>query len=515
MKKVFLFLTLLPLLVLTLAATSYSWQGRMAGMGDPYGLVQDESDLLIHPAKIAAGEGVRFYGNYRFTYTDVLDWDVDIDADYAAPLFLLNSYSLDISGAVQDHEALLGAAFPLGPGRMGLFFTYEGRQADYDGEYRQIPFALDFSSDLDDFSLKLLYGLPLGSFSLGGEMEFAYRLEQNESFYYVTDLSQGWLNWDAIFSFSNGAFMTPIYPPLTSYDSGYLETLFKAGAEGSLGHIDTAFSLRGGVVVTGDNSLDTERFNGIDDRYDLDGEVGGWRVGGDLWLRYPLTDNLSLPFLVRADYQVKSRDGDGVQNPGGVLLLEYEHEERGLQALIGGGLDAELTAGTRVAAGIYYNYVQSSNAVSFDFFDPSTGDRLNLSRNDWPDLTEHRAVVMLAGEQELSSVVALRMGLSVFYGWAREDLNIEYVDNTGPNWIISDFSLDGPHWGVGGSIGATVKFQRFSLEPFINGGYQLLDLSGDGDVIDIPTGTPYYIADRDKIIKEWYIGGGFSVLFDY
>jgi len=35
--------------------SSFAWQGRMAGMNDPYGLVQDESDMLIHPVMIMTG----------------------------------------------------------------------------------------------------------------------------------------------------------------------------------------------------------------------------------------------------------------------------------------------------------------------------------------------------------------------------------------------------------------------------------------------------------------------------
>jgi hypothetical protein len=58
------------LLTLSLAGVSHGWQGRMAGMGDPFGLVQDESDFLIHPSGIADGKGTNFYGNYRFNGRD-------------------------------------------------------------------------------------------------------------------------------------------------------------------------------------------------------------------------------------------------------------------------------------------------------------------------------------------------------------------------------------------------------------------------------------------------------------
>ena len=66
MKKTLFLFMILSFLVFSLAGIAYSWQGRMAGMGDPYGLIMDESDFLIHPAGIAKGKGINFYGNYRF-----------------------------------------------------------------------------------------------------------------------------------------------------------------------------------------------------------------------------------------------------------------------------------------------------------------------------------------------------------------------------------------------------------------------------------------------------------------
>ncbi len=60
MKKVVITMIGLLLLVFALSGISYGWQGRMGGMGDPYGLVEDESDYLINPAGIAQGQGTRF-----------------------------------------------------------------------------------------------------------------------------------------------------------------------------------------------------------------------------------------------------------------------------------------------------------------------------------------------------------------------------------------------------------------------------------------------------------------------
>jgi hypothetical protein len=491
MKKVLLFMIGFSLLVFGLSGVSEGWQGRMGGMGDPYGLISDESDFLIHPAKIAKGEGIRFYGNYRFTYRDM--FDMDIIGDTAG----FGTYSLDLSGKETAHDALLGAGFPLGPGRMGLFFTYMGRRGDADGAYEGVtpPMTVDLKSDLDDFALRLLYGMPVGSFRLGGEVGFAYRQEEHESSF--VDLGVRYVNW--------WNFFTPHYfalPSFAPYDSAYWEIPVKVGIEGALGPVDMAFSLRGGWIVSGDNTLKLVALGG---QRDMDGDVQGWRIGGDLWARYPLSDDLSMPMFVRVDYQDKKRDGDYQDL---VDLIDTKTKEQALQIMAGGGVDWRPVAGTRVGAGIYYSYIQQST----DFFwnDFAVGNQFLFDQMGWPDAVEHRGTLVLTGEREISSMVALRMGLNFFLGWATEDQQARYLNTASPYDIVIDYSTDGLHWGIGGSLGATIKFTQFSLEPFFNVGYQSLKLSGDGAI----SGTFSVPLTRDEDRDQWYIGGGASILFN-
>ncbi len=63
MKKGIVVSMCFAVLVLLCAVPTQAWQGRMAGMGGVYGLVEDESDFLTHPALIANGQGLNFYGN--------------------------------------------------------------------------------------------------------------------------------------------------------------------------------------------------------------------------------------------------------------------------------------------------------------------------------------------------------------------------------------------------------------------------------------------------------------------
>jgi hypothetical protein len=105
----------------------------------------------------------------------------------------------------------------------------------------------------------------------------------------------------------------------------------------------------------------------------------------------------------------------------------------------------------------------------------------------------------------------LRIGLSFFYGWVKEDYNFAYTETfiPGDNYTL-ETSLDGHHWGINASMGSTFRLQRFSIEPFLGGGYRKISLKGDG----YETFTTGYLdIDMDKSKEEWLMGGGLSILF--
>jgi len=496
MKKSCLFLGILSFFVLSMVVPVYSWQGRMAGMGDPYGLVEDESDFLIFPAKIAQGQGLKFYGDYRFTYTDVTDWNYNLDQlNTAGTLTGFSNY--DTSGHEYKHNALLGAGFPLGPGRMGLFFTYDGMRGNYDGNEAILGTSnyakYHLTKDLDNFALRLLYGLPSGSFKLGGEFQLAYRQEESRN------SMPGYLNYTLGTQIPNRN-LTPFQLP---YDSSYWEALFKGSLERKVGPLDLEFALRGGFIFGGNNNFRLTQTTIVID--DDSGDVDGWRIGGDLWTRYPLATDLTLPFLIRVDYQEKSRDGVGLR-PGSGYNYPYDTHEKNLQLETGGGVDKIFGKGTRIAAGIYYNYLHGE----YDFrlkevFGGTVGQVWN--HKNYPDSTEHQVMLRLAGEHEFSPTAALRMGLNFFYGWVREDFKFSYGSS-----YTDDITPDGSHWGIGASLGGTIKILPITLEPFINGGWQKLSLNGDGERT-LSTGAINNLWEMDKLRKEWSIGGGFSIKF--
>jgi hypothetical protein len=498
MKKTYLFVLVFTFLIFSFPNFSYGWQGRMGGMGDPYGLIVDESDFLIHPAKIAAGEGLRFYGHYLFTYTGVTNWDYN--ENITGPLG--GTSRDDVSGDELRHNGLFGASFPLGPGRLGLFFTYDGMRGDYDGRFTStgVYEILYMKSALDAFALKLLYGIPIGSFKLGGEVQIAYRQEKKEPNDYNS--ANLWLNdpWQYINIY--------MYP----YKSKYWEALFKGSIDGKVGPLDLEFTLRGGFDFSGTNKLNFEYQTPIGTPFagfDMKGGVQGWRIGGDLWLRYTLAKDLSLPFLVRADYQDKTRDGDGPGwgNDAG-LNFNYKHSERNLAITVGGGVDKPFGKDTRVAAGIYYNYLQKREDFSYNWISPLA---YGMSDDTYPDSVEHQILLRLAGERTISPAVALRGGISFFYGWVNSKEKHTYTDASGAIQISEGSGHGLPHWGIGASVGGTVKVKPLTLEPFVNGGYQRLHMKGDGEGFNNIFGLSGLSARFTR--NEWFVGGGLSILF--
>jgi len=450
MSKRALLLVILPMLVFSLAGISYGWQGRMGGMEDPYGLVEDESDFLTHPAKVANGEGVRFYLDYRFLCTEVIGWDFAIN-HFTPGGVLTGSEKDDVSNEDLRHDVMAGAAFPLGQGRMGLFFTYSAFRGGtlFDGDYINSSGGsalLETKNVVNDFALRVLYGMPVDGFRLGAEAQMAYHLEEQEANVYIpSDTLLNFYSWP-----------TPITVYAYPYDSSYWEALFKGSLERKIGPLDLEFTLRGGFDFGGQTkwSFDQQQPPGTPFAgFVTKGDVQGWQLGEDLWLRYPLAMDLTLPFLVRVDYRQKARDGEG---PGSGIeagnTLDNQDKAKNLAITVGGGLDKAFGKATRIAAGIYYNYLQEREDFSLLTIQPLTWEN---DDTNYPDTVEHQLLLRMAGEHTLSPTVALRAGLSLFYGWVKANNDSTHTDNTG-FLDINRGSDHGSHWGIGASVGGTI-----------------------------------------------------------
>jgi len=527
MKKFVFTVMAVAAVTLALSATAYSWQGRMGGMGDPYGLTIDDSDFLIHPALITRGEGLDVYSHFNFTYTDISKWDIDLDLGTWNETF-------DSSGDQFDYGALLGTAFDLGPGRMGIFFAYEGMNRDIDGDADYDNSATDSStsadydlkSDSNDFSLRIIYGLPIdvNCLNVGAEAKISY-IDEKQSNEWENNDGASFLNhpmasleywWEA----NTLWFQAP-------YESDYWDAQFKASANGqicfdSMSPIDVTLTLNGGFIFSGDNEYQYDaKYPGFERAcVDADGDVDGYNLGGELWVRFPVDDDFSIPFLVRAQFHQKTRDGNGTFHDPDDLFqygidgfgVSFEQKEESFVIETGGGLDMKLTNNSQMAAGVFYTFINSTSDFDITLDDPST-PYTGTYEDKAPDYREHRVSLKMGWEKSLSDATLIRAGFNTFFGFIDKDFVYSYNDILG-FYEHDTGKLDGHQWGIMASFGSSIKLSSIILEPYINAGYKDLDLDGDLDIEAVlPSTGGSASGDIDEDRQEWFVGAGLSVLF--
>ncbi|HTZ18654.1 MAG TPA: hypothetical protein VMB78_09490 [Dissulfurispiraceae bacterium] len=491
------------LVVFCTAGIALGWQGRMAGMADPTGLVQDESDFLIHPAEIANIPGVHFYGNVDFDFHSVHRLNNSMtyfDSAGAVDEY----YPFRTSGSERKFDSTIGATVPLGQGTLGLFLQYSSNRGKFDGNAisPDVNDVYSLSKELQSLDMRAIYGVPVGSWKVGGEFELAYRNREDETF----TNTGGQFFTNNIIGAQIPYFNT--FPLMLPNDSNWWEANFKLSAKGQLGPGTLTITPHFGFVFGGDNNLHYQNVISPATLFEditFKGNVSGWNAGGDIWWRMPMGGGLSLPLLVRVDYDSKKWDGSGINNLLGTPLpMTYENEEKNLVIEAGGGLDKEFTLGTRIAGGIYYNYIESDN--SFLYTVPS-----NLQVTDhtnYPDSTEHRIVLKLAAENMIAPQFTARMGINAFYGWAREKYNF-IGTSAGVPFSLEQVTPSGSHYGVLVALGGTMKIDKMTLEPYVKAGYQKLDIDSNSGTRP----TSFQTLSVTKKIEETSIGAGVSVKF--
>jgi len=541
MKKVFV-AVLMFFVVVVLAGASYAWQGRMEGMGNPQGLIGDESDLLLHPAQIVSGEGVRYYLDYKFTYTNLIHMDSKIDVGIpGVGTFPILGGNLT-SGHTNEHNSLIGASFPLAKGRMGVFFAYDRKDGDFDSDVSLLGYNFGVKSDadsrLDNFALRLIYGQPVKSANLGVELGVAYRDEEQKE----------WTRYSMPVSFDDMGVIGirgvgTTLPYMVPYDSQYWEMSGKIGLNKKFNATDVDWTVYGAGILSADSDnkykiqgdiseidVDDEPGNieeGYAVRNNMKGDVSGYRVGSDLWIRHHINDSLTLPFLVSIGYSKKHRDGNGpiylyevedsvydLFNPN--VNLKYKDIAKTWDVKVGGGIEHARDGCGKIGAGLYYNYLQSRDRLDFlgEYVGDSRrfeGDFVDINLNKFPYHKEHRLVLKVAGEQVVCEDFIVRGGLDFFYGWIRSDdyggsavVNLDGYGFVGTG--SATLPLKGHTCGFQGSLGASKKFAGLTFEPFIKGGYQVFDTDGS-------TGFGPFSVGLDKKKAEWFTGAGLSVLF--
>ncbi len=483
-------------LALVLAVPAMAWQGRVAGTGNAVGLIADESDFLIHPALLASGKGLNAYGHVGLAYEKTGNWDYKS----TVPVYGW-FYPYETSGDAWKANLQAGAAFALGAGRMGVFFEYDYAKGSYDGQEVYAGFGsgirnIDLDDKLNNVKLRVLYGLPVGAVNLGGELQIAYVNEEKDT--QLADFDGSfWRNypWAA-----EDAPALSLYPFMIPFDSKYWEAQARVSAAGSAGPGSYAVTLRAGLPFASDNQYAFGDDSG--DAATIEGSVKGYNVGADAWFRLPLSAKMVLPFVVSISYKTIERDGSGLSNYAS--SLNYEHAAKNLNVKIGGGVELTPAEGTKIAAGLYYDYISAQQDISInDLISPI--EYYYDTYSDVPNASEHRLTIKAAAEKNLTQMVALRGGFSAFYGLAKSEYGYSAYDDEGPYYPL-DASADGSTLGVTASVGASVNLGKVSLEPFLNAGYTKYTADGDGFNGPLPVSV-----EMDK--TNWTLGGGLSVKF--
>ena len=148
----------------------------------------------------------------------------------------------------------------------------------------------------------------------GGEFQLAYRLEKNK-----TAIIEDWVGggvgpWAFYTNYPMGGtdWYLNLFPFMYPFDSRYWEGLLKGSLKGDMGPVKIALTLKGGLILWGDNKYNFDANTPIGPSFvDASGDVRGWSLGADLWLRYLLSKDLSLPFLLKINYQKKTKTGEG------------------------------------------------------------------------------------------------------------------------------------------------------------------------------------------------------------
>ncbi|MFC1883768.1 autotransporter outer membrane beta-barrel domain-containing protein, partial [Thermodesulfobacteriota bacterium] len=292
------------------------------------------------------------------------------------------------------------------------------------------------------------------------------------------------------------------------YDSEHWEGFLKAGLSVGQGPVRVAFTGKGGLILSGENSLMWD----LDPvEMDLEGDVDGWYAGADLWLRFMAGGGFSLPFLAAIEYKRKERDGKGTyRTPMGEADAEYDQNEESLQIEAGGGIEQEFSKGSRIAAGAYYQYLVNEGDLFLELIAPN-GATINFDQYNCPDSDEHRIALKIAGEMRISRAFSFLIGAGGFFGWVDYDIatNVETGINGSDN-----VEMDGTRWGVSASLGGSINAGSIIIEPFITGAYTELHLDGEGPILYPPSPSTDVRVGMENDKDEFLVGGGVSVIFN-
>ena len=203
----------------------------------------------------------------------------------------------------------------------------------------------EIDNDLRNLSLRLLYAVPVSPrVKLGGEVELAYRSEENRIKGNYLGTPHNYQNY-SFPALPEAYYFQDKYLYGRPCDATYMQAAFKGSVEANAGPVEVLFTGRYGFLFASDNELELRSsVAGPINSPTMDGDVEGYAAGADLWVRYHMRPDITLPFVVRADYSRKEYDGDSDMSLLPSVPYKYEDTE-GLCLEIGGGVEKKIEKG--------------------------------------------------------------------------------------------------------------------------------------------------------------------------
>ena len=484
--------------------TVFTEKDRTADMAKPYGLLDAETDFLVHPAAMMRVDKVRSYMSFGTVYEKTVEEDIAGD-NWAGKDYTERGRHDWTAGAS------VGIVVPVDVGRMGFFVDYGGNLFSR-GAYEQVNTTWNHSNwqyitsdsiQYDAITLKALYARPFtDGVVLGVEIDLANRREQSE--FNFLALHDGYREWGTI-------------------DSNSWRATLKGSLESMIGPSKLTTTISGGMILGEDGNI--ARYDPAS-VYHRDGtkafdHTGHW-IGLESWLRVPVSANITLPFLLRLDYQKEVREdrGQGVPSDKGMVgryLTENSYDRLDIE--IGGGIEKRLDRGIKLAGGLYYEYIQSNAGFARDDFPPYISNIYQWHTRSFARRTDHRLTLRLAAERELFPTLTIRGGMAAFAGLpAERNGSTElHIDHSGKRHFYAptfDSSAGSSRTlGIGGSLGMTWTTKAMVIEPYIHGGLYFDEVCGQ------VTESTDYTYWKDTAVPgpfrkyTWHTGAGLAVKF--
>lgn len=460
LRKRFLFTVCLWLVLSATAALG--WTGRMSGMADPRGLVQDDSDFLAIPSLLAREQENRFVLSYAFGLSDVSSMDASIVT------FPWGAAEHRLHGDASSHTVQLGGIRTSEVGNFGIFLTAGLEDATQRGSSQTAlqTYDSEVTRDLRNAVLNMYYARPGQHADFGASLGVEYvdrftKTEQSGPKYVLNYI------WGGMF---------PVHM-LNFFGLPEDSTAWKADGSLSMsrdfGHSELSLVLGGAALLSGESAYDFQENNlagGVDYAASTYGDdMEGYSARAEVRYVSELQDGWSLPVLVRAEYSYWNTEGSGIGtgllDAGMAYLTHFTREN--LSVTAGAGFNREWGQ-SLVAGGLYGSVSQSTDSAFVD----QAG--IGADYSDHPRSNEYRITARLACETPISPRYTFNAGVSVYKGWIQG--RYRHYDGM----VVRDISLNGGTSGGLAAIGLAYSGENYDVETFLNVGYAGFSTTGDG-----------------------------------